>query len=209
MKVLEIPIEKLRGAPWNCNRMSVVMQEKLKASIVKYGMVQNLVVRPSGEDSFEVLSGNQRLEVLKPLGLHTAPCFVVELDDARARLLAQALNRLHGEDELGLRAELVRAVLQAVSKEEVMAVLPETRQSLETLASLGQESLAAHLARWEETRGARLKHLIFQLTHAQLEVVEQALERLVPEAKEARGASPNTRGTALYLLCRRYLETDL
>ena len=44
------------------------------------------------------------------------------------------------------------------------------------------------------------------LTSVQLVVVDQALARVMPEARSAGGDNPNVRGTALYLLCRRILE---
>ncbi|MBI4337453.1 MAG: hypothetical protein HY683_06460 [Chloroflexi bacterium] len=68
--------------------------------------------------------------------------------------------------------------------------------------------LAARLQAWQQAQPARFKYLQFQLTAVQLEVVEAALERLLPTARQERGESPNARGTALYLLARGYLERE-
>ena len=206
MDLMNLRLERLQDAPWNPNRMDDVTLKRLIESMTRFGMVQNLVVRPIGEGDYEVLSGNQRLQALKELGYAKAPCVVVEVDDVHARLLAQALNRIQGEDDLGLKAELVREILESLPKEEVLSLLPETTESLQALSSLGQESMADYLQNWQRAQGARLKHLQFQLTPAQLEVVEETLSELLPQAKEAQGESPNTRGTALYLLCLRYLK---
>ena len=208
MQIIEIPLNKLVEAPWNPNQLDPAMLARLTESISRYGLVQNLVVRPLGDGTYEVLSGNQRLQVLRERGHEVVPCVVVELDDAPARLLAQALNRVHGEDDLGLRAELVREVLDKLSQEEVLSLLPETAESLSSLCSLGQEDMAEYLASWQKAQAARLKHLQFQLTSAQTEVVEEVLARLLPGARESRGDSPNARGTALYLLCLGYLERE-
>ncbi|MCX6000754.1 MAG: ParB N-terminal domain-containing protein [Chloroflexi bacterium] len=208
MNVTDILIDKLRQAQWNPNVMDESMMQKLKASIRKYGLVENLVVRPSERDTFEVLSGNQRLKVLQELGIDAAACVIVNLDDAHARLLAQGLNRIEGEDDLGLRAELVRKVLAELPETEVTAILPETTDTLKALASMGRESMAAHLQNWQQAQTARLKHLQFQLTPQQLEVVEEAISLVLPMAKENRGDSPNSRGTALYLLSKSYLERN-
>ena len=62
------------------------------------------MVRPIGNERYEVLAGNQRLRVLRELDVDSVHCVVVDLDDADARLLAQALNRIHGDDDLELRA---------------------------------------------------------------------------------------------------------
>ena len=208
MKLVDLSLDRLQVAPWNPNGMDEGLMGKLRESVCRYGLVQNLVVRPMGDDIYEVISGNQRLQLLRELGWATVPCVVVDLDDARARLLAQILNRIQGEDDLGLRAQLLQGVLEALPEEEVLASLPETTESLKAMATLGQQDMATYLQNWQRAQGARLKHLQLQLTPSQLQVVEEALARFLPQAAWARveQGSPNTRGTALYLLCKAYLD---
>ena len=179
---------------------------KLGRSIDRYGLVQNLVVRHMEDGTYEMLAGNQRLQVLSRSGIMEVPCVVVELGDGEARLLCQALNRVHGEDDLGLRAELVREVLEAIPQEEVLGILPDTRLGLDGLTNLGRDSMDDYLKNWQAAQAIRLTHLQFQLTREQVEWVEEALEKLMPEARVSRGLSPNARGTALYLMCRKYRE---
>ena len=207
MKVIEIRLSDLREAPWNPNVMDPDMTKHLKEAIKQFGLVENLVVRPIEDETYQVLSGNQRLKAINDLGYEKAPCVVVELDDARAMLLAQALNQIQGEDDPGLRAELMRNVLSDLTEEDVLAVLPETVESLRELASLGQEDMAASLTAWNRLQSARLKHLTFQLTKSQMEVVERALKQ-VPETSSAGTGNPNLRGNALYELCRMSLDDD-
>ena len=208
MKLVEIPLEQLHGAPWNANHMDDGMMDHLRESVRRYGLVENLVVRPLGPGSYEVLSGNQRLRLLRELGISTVPCFAVAVDDANARLLAQALNRVRGQDDLGLKAELVREVLKSIPETEVMALLPESAGGLRSLASLGQETMAAGLQSWQRAREARLRNLLFKLTPAQLETVEKALSRMLSAARQDPRRSPNARGTALYLVCESFLKRD-
>jgi ParB family chromosome partitioning protein len=205
MELVDLPINCLSQADWNPNEMNEVMLSHLRSSIRRFGMVVPLVVRQVSSNRYETIGGAQRLTSMKDLGLTLAPCVVVTADDAEARLLGQALNHIAGSDNLGLRAEVLRDVLASMPLEEVMAVLPETKGSLQALASLGKESIAQALHRWEQAQSARLRHLAFQLTDAQLEVVEEALQRQIP--KVAIGPeNPNRRGAALYLLCRGSLE---
>ncbi len=128
------------------------------------------------------------------------------MDDARAKLLAQALYRLHGEDDVGLKAELVRQKRDKLPEEEVLSFLPETAESLSSLCSMGHEDLAQYWDSWQQAQFARLKQFQFQLTSDQANVVEEVLSRLLPKARESRRDSPNARGTALYLLCLEYME---
>ena len=208
MQTIDLQLDQLQPAIWNANVMDGVALGRLQESLTSYGMVQNLVVRPLSEDIYEVLSGNQRLKVIRELGYAEVPCVVVDVDDAHARLLAQALNRVQGTDDWGVKAELIREVLKNLPESDVLRLLPESTSSLKALSSLGQETMADYLQNWQRAQAAKLKHLQFQLTPAQLEVVEETLSQLLPQAREARGESPNTRGTALYLLCLRYLKEE-
>ena len=61
MEVIELPIEVLKEATWNANQIDEAMLQRLRSSILKYGFIQNLVVRHI-DNGYEVLSGNQRLE---------------------------------------------------------------------------------------------------------------------------------------------------
>jgi ParB family chromosome partitioning protein len=207
MQVIELPLAVLKEAPWNANQIDAAMLQRLRASIAKYGFVQNLVVRQIGE-YYEVLSGNQRLKLLREFNVTKVSCVIVELDDGHARLLAQALNHVHGADDLGLRAELLREVLQVIPQQEVMAVLPDSMVGLNGMAMMHQETMAGYLQNWEKARAARLRNLLFKLTAEQLQTVETALDGILPEARRQQGSSPNARGTALYLICKSFLNKE-
>lgn len=206
MKVVELPLEQLREASWNPNAMDEAMLSRLRRSIDRFGVVQNLVVRALPDATYEVLSGNQRLGALREMGVSVAPCVIVDLDHSKARLLAQVLNRVQGEDDLGLKAEMVRDVLKTIPQSEVLSLLPESAASLESLSSLGETSLAEHLEMWQRAQAARLHHMIFQLSVDQVQVVEEALELVSAEAVDSERAAQNRRGNALFLLSQSYLQ---
>jgi ParB family chromosome partitioning protein len=175
LEIIDFPMDRIHAADWNPNVMGETMRSHLRRSIERFGLVLPLVVRPTEDGNYETIGGAQRLAVLQELSINPVPCVVVEADDTHARLLAQALNRIQGQDDLGLQAELVREVLQSLPQEEVLQILPETGKSLTAIATLGQEAMADYLKNWQQAQSARLKHLQFQLTPAQLEVVEEAL----------------------------------
>jgi ParB family chromosome partitioning protein len=206
MKLTELPVDRLKEAPWNPNAMDEKMAGRLRESLTRYGAVSPLVVRPVDADLFEVLSGNQRLKATGEIGLSAVPCVVVNLDDAEAMLLAQALNEIHGEDELVKKGELLKTVLSEIPEDRVISLLPETAESLNALSTLNKEDLAKHLQAWEQAQAARLKHMQLQFTNKQLEVVKEAVDSILPDAKDEDFDNPNDRSNAMYLLCQYYLE---
>ncbi len=206
MQVDELSIEKLEEAPWNPNQMDDVTLKRLTESIKQSGLVEPLVVRPTEDHHYEVLSGNQRLKAINGLGFKIVPCVVVDLNDAEAMLLAQALNNLRGEDDPVLKGNLLKTILTSVPENRVISLLPEDKESLRSLTSFGQTDLAQHLQAWEQVRAVRLKHMILQFTEQQLEAVEKAVNNIMPDVKKDNSGSPNKRGTAIYLLCKYYLE---
>ena len=154
MKIVELPSTRLTEAGWNPNHLETAMRSGLTESLSRFGLVANLVVRSLPAGLYEVLSGNQRLQVLAELGYTHVPCVVVDLDDSNARLLAQALNRVQGEDDLGMKAVLVRHVLESLPQNEVLALLPETAESLQALSGLGQTDMAEQLQAWQKAQSA-------------------------------------------------------
>lgn len=208
MEIRDIPLGLLREAPWNPNQADARMLARLGASLGRFGVVVPLVVRRL-EDAFEVLSGNMRLRVLQTQGVDTAPCLEVPATDAQARLLAEALNRLHGDPgaDLAKRAALVERLLTELpAPAEVLAILPDTRDTLQGWATLGQSAagtLEQQLARVAAAEAAcqtdRLHVTSFSLTAVQKEAVERAVALALSAATE--GEAPNPRGRALAALC--------
>lgn len=143
-RVVAIPLSQLEPAPWNANRVAPGLLKKIRHSIETFGIVENLVVRPLGRKPprYEVISGNHRLGLYADMGLKAAPCVVVEVDDAHARLLAQTLNRTRGSDDRDAYKSLLEEALAALPIEEVTALLPETDGSIAALLGdlSGQET---------------------------------------------------------------------
>ena len=215
MRVIDLPVASIRPADWNPNRMDAAMRGRLRTSIERFGIIVPLVVRAIGEGLYETVGGAQRLAVLMEMGADTALCVVVTADDIEARVLAQVLNHIAGQDDAVLRTELLRQVIGSVSVEELHELLPEAKETLRQIASLGAGDLGPHMRDWQRRQDARLKHLTLQLTARQLSTVERALvlaEELSGKTdtsrggKSQRGVNPNRRGNAVYAICRFYVE---
>ncbi len=207
MDVTDLPIESISPAEWNANELPADLGVRLRRSVERFGLVVPLVVREVKDDTFETVGGAHRLEVALGMRFKSVPCVVVEVDDDDARLLSQCLNHIAGDDNLGLRAELIKQVLVNKPMDDLLTLLPDSAESLTALSSLGQDDLAASLEQWQAEQAARLKHMTFQLVPSQLEIVEEALER-VGKSVNGDDGNPNRRGVALYQLCRTYLEAE-
>lgn len=209
MEITNIPLNELVPAVWNPNEASEDVLRHLANSIEAFGFVVPLVVRPLG-GKYELLSGNQRLVVLAERGTDPVPCVVVGVDDAHARLLAQALNAIHGQDDLGRRALLVRHLLDAMSAEEVARILPDSPGMLQDLAKAADPSrgptLLDAIHQFEASRRARLQRRSFVLAEADWTPIEEAVARALPRVGE--GDEPNRRGLALRLVCLEWLASQ-
>jgi len=206
MQIVDMNLAELRRAPWNPNQMDERMTKRLRESISRYGLVEPLVVRLLEDSLYEVLSGNQRLRVLPGMDLKTVPCVVVELNDTKAMLLAQALNGLRGEDDLALKGALLKEILSSVFEDEALSLLPETTEILKSLSLIHEMDIAEHLKAWEEAQAARLRHMQLQFTDKQLETVEKAVSLIMHKARADGFDNPNIRGNDVFLLCKFYLE---
>jgi len=70
---------------------------ELRADIATRGILQPLVVRPHGEDRYQVVAGERRYQAAGLAGLEVLPCVIREVDDAEAQAIALVEN-LQRED---------------------------------------------------------------------------------------------------------------
>ena len=79
--------------------------EKLKNSIENFGYVELIVVNTANNNT--VISGHQRLSVLKHLGESEVECVVVELNENDEKALNIAMNKVNGSWDEGKLADLL------------------------------------------------------------------------------------------------------
>ena len=84
-----LPIELLKRNPFNPRRaFSEVQLDELAQSIRSRGIIQPLIVRPAGNDNYEIVAGERRWRAAQRAGLHDVPVVVVEVNDREAFQLA-------------------------------------------------------------------------------------------------------------------------
>jgi ParB family chromosome partitioning protein len=95
--IREIPLEKVQPNPGQPRRTfhQETLQE-LAASVKEHGVLQPILVRPSGE-GFEIIAGERRWRASKIAGKETIPAIVERFDDATA-LEIGLIENLQRED---------------------------------------------------------------------------------------------------------------
>ncbi len=98
MNIKVLKLADLNPAKYNPRKMLVPGDpeyEKLKKSIQNFGYVELIVVNQRTNNT--VISGHQRLSVLKDLGVEEVECVVVDMDEATEKALNIAMNKISGE----------------------------------------------------------------------------------------------------------------
>ncbi|MBN4064107.1 ParB N-terminal domain-containing protein [Dehalococcoides mccartyi] len=205
MKLTEIDVHSITESAWNPNQMDQEARDRLLASIKKFEVVQPLVVRKIGPDRYETIGGAQRLSVIKELGMRTVDCIVVTANDAEARLLTQALNRIEGTDDPVKLQASIDLIFENIPQGEVLELLPDAANSIGKALAFDVPSLLDHLKNFEDSRKARLSHFSAQFTNDQQPIIDQAISHA-----RKNGAfdetNPNKRGNALFHICQTYLS---
>lgn len=94
MKIMNSKISDLKFAPYNPRKIDTFTAERLKTSIQKFGVVDPLIVNKKTK---HVVGGNQRLKVLKEMGVEEVPTVFVDLSLDAEKALNLALNKISGD----------------------------------------------------------------------------------------------------------------
>ena len=96
MNIRKIKIANLKPAEYNPRidlKPENVEYQRIKRSLVEFGYVAPIIVNTV----MTVISGHQRLKVLKELGYTEIDCNIVDLDKNKEKALNIALNKISGE----------------------------------------------------------------------------------------------------------------
>lgn len=106
MELKKIEIEKLNPAEYNPRKDLTPEDDeyqKIKRSIEEFGYISPLVINSDNT----VISGHQRLKVLKDLGYESIEAIVVEIDKTKEKAVNIALNKISGEWDRQKLADLL------------------------------------------------------------------------------------------------------
>ncbi|WP_338052319.1 ParB N-terminal domain-containing protein [Pumilibacter intestinalis] len=108
MQIEKKKVDDLRAAAYNPRKdlqPGDAEYEKLKRSILEFGYVEPVIWN---KRTGIVVGGHQRLKVMKDLGYTEVDCVIVDLDESKEKALNIALNKISGEWNNDLLADLLR-----------------------------------------------------------------------------------------------------
>lgn len=197
--------------PKNPNITDPETMRKIRNNIARTGMVPPLIVRPAKKGvlkpPFILLDGYHRKTIIEELGWEEIDCSIWDVTEREGDVALATLNRLHGTDDLKLRAQLVHDLVEVIPIDQLGDMLPETPTEIDDLLRITQIDLDALDRAQNETAAKNdaetARPFTVLLFPQQEAVVRLALERVQadmgPDAK-------NKDGNALEMICADFLS---
>jgi len=105
MKIINVDINDLVHAEYNPRKLSTEQYEQIKSSLVRFGIVDPVIVNSNKDRLNVIVGGHQRTKVWKDLGNKTIPCFYVDLPLEKEKELNIRLNKNTGAFDFDLLDE--------------------------------------------------------------------------------------------------------
>lgn len=138
-KLAELPIEFMQRGKYQPRRdMHPEALEELAESIKAQGIMQPIVVRPIGEDRYEIIAGERRWRASQLAGLEKIPCVVREVPDEAAIAMA-LIENIQREDLNPMEEAMALKRLQdefELTHQEVAQAVGKSRTTVTNLLRL-------------------------------------------------------------------------
>jgi ParB-like chromosome segregation protein Spo0J len=146
MDIQQIPISDLKPYAFGTTYLVRSDFRSLTDSVRRFGVLHPMIVR---KNTMEVIDGKYRLSVLHADGAETAPCVVLDLDEADAMVLHVQVNRYRAEVITKDLSKLIRRIMRTrkYSQEELMALFSTTDDEFNVLLQgtvIRQRNIPAH-----------------------------------------------------------------
>ena len=208
----KLPIEQLQPGKYQPRKdMSAEALDELSNSIKSQGIIQPIVVRPIGENSYEIIAGERRWRAAQLAEIDVVPCLIKDVPDEAAVAIALieniqredlnameeaiALQRLLTEFEL-THQEVAEAVGKSRTTVTNLLRLNNLNDEVKTLLEhgdieMGHARALLALQNDEQTTTARAvvaKELTVRETEALIKKIQEPAK-----VKEEKAKDPNTK----------------
>ena len=135
MKIKKVRLSEISLAPYNPRKISKKEKEKLRKSLEEFGYVDPIIVN---KRTGHVVGGNQRVIVLREMGVEEVDAVEVDLSLEEEKALNLALNKIAGDWDLDKLAEVLDELVQKGMEEltgfdvkEIEALLKDPLENTE------------------------------------------------------------------------------
>lgn len=121
LKYSEVPIGSLEANPWNPNHVGPDNEQKLEASLKKFGFTKPLVVRTLNDGTLQIIGGEHRWRAAKKLGYKEVPVVNLgSITDKKAKEICLIDNGRYGEDDSLQLSALLKDIGDLAELQEVL-----------------------------------------------------------------------------------------
>jgi ParB family transcriptional regulator, chromosome partitioning protein len=118
----KLPIEQLQPGKYQPRKdMSADALDDLSNSIKSQGIIQPIVVRPIGENSYEIIAGERRWRAAQLAGIDLVPCLIKDVPDEAAVAIALIEN---------IQREDLNAMEEAIALQRLLTEFELTHQEV-------------------------------------------------------------------------------
>lgn len=143
-KVMDIPLKDIRDFP--NHPFKVIDNEdmdNMRQSVEKYGVLHPILVRPTNDGKYEMISGHRRKRASQLANKETIPCIVRELTDDEATIIMVDSNMQREEILPSEKAFAYKMKLEAIRRQSGRPKKENCRQAVGNFESadiIGQEN---------------------------------------------------------------------
>jgi ParB family chromosome partitioning protein len=190
----ELPISSIRPNPYQPrDYFDEEALGSLADSIREVGVLQPVLVRPAGDDEYELIAGERRWRAAKRVGLQTIPALVRETDDSTAleHALVENLHRdnLNPLEEAGAYQQLIEDF--KLTHDEVASRVGRSRASISNTLRLLQ--LPPSIQRAVQEKKLSMGHARALLGSPDRSFQEELAKRIVEEDLSVRAVEDAVR----------------
>lgn len=179
-KLVEIPTEKLRRAPWNFKQEDDGTAERLLANLTRNGQIKNINVRQLDDGTYEVIDGNHRLDAFRALGARSIVCFDHgAISKEEAIRIASEAQEYFGADVFK-QGSNIALMLENMPLAELAGTLAESERKLRLLLAVNNIDVGMME---EESKRTTFRHLELYIRFKDIRAKRETLGALAKECE--------------------------
>ena len=186
---IDIEISKLKKAEWNYKEENDILTKKLLCNMQKNGQIENIIIRELKKDTFEVVNGNHRIDVMKILKnkkVHAFNLGKISLVEAQ-RIAIETNETKFGSNEIKL-GNLISEISKEFEMTDLVESMPYSQDEINSMISINKFD-------WDEKNENEevnekfnniIKLKVSDITFAQWEQLKARVEKIGGYASDSK-----------------------